>query len=310
MDPVTHAAIGLAVSKITGNSLVMSDAATIGIVIGSVFPDVDILLQKWGDYVYLKNHRGVTHSIPGLLASSLLIASVICLGISGTSFMSTFLWTLLGCFSHVIFDLFNSYGAKLLWPLTERKFSIGMLVSFDPILILSIAGYIFTKDKLDYVFIAALPVYLALKAVVRHFAKTRLKAKLGHKYEKISLLPNTTKPFRWHMILHGDKQDVICEKKFFKNDFKVVKVLEKPEGKGLQKAMRTETGKFFNDFTPLCNVTCEQVGENKRFVFSDMRYYVKDDFLHHAIVEVDKDNKVVSQTFNPYSLNRSCTITS
>lgn len=310
MDPVTHAAIGLAVAKITGNSFVMSDAATIGIVVGSVFPDVDILLQKWGDYVYLKNHRGITHSIPGVVVSSLLIASVISIFLHNTGFLSVFLCTLLGCFSHIIFDLFNSYGAKLLWPLTDKKFSIGMLVSFDPVLILSITGYILVKSNLDYIFIAALPVYLILKAIVRHLAKIKLKNKFGQKYDKISLLPATTKPFRWHVILHAADRDVICDKKFFKNEYIIIKILEKPDGKGLQKAMLSETGKFFNDFTPLCNITCEKVGEIDRFVFSDMRYYVKDDFLHHAVVDVDKNNKVVRQTFNPYSLSRSCTITS
>jgi inner membrane protein len=300
----------LAVSKITGNPLLLSDAATIGIVAGSVFPDVDILLQKWGDYVYLKNHRGITHSIPGLVISSLLIGAALSLIYQNTSFVSIFLWTLLGSFSHVIFDLFNSYGAKLLWPLSDRKFSIGMLVSFDPVLIISLAGFVFFKNGIDYMLLAALPVYLLLKAGVRHWALMKLKARYGDRYEKISLLPAITKPFRWHLILHGKERDVIGEKKLFRNKIRVVRTMEKAEDKGLESVMLSETGRFFSEFTPLCHVACEKDGEIDRYVFSDMRYYLKDDFLHHAVVEVDKNNQVVSQTFNPYSLNRSCTIPS
>ena len=115
MDPLTHTVIGLAVAKVTGNPAVMSEPATMCIVVGSVFPDIDILLQKWGDAIYLKNHRGVTHSILGLIASSVLIGGAASL-IYHTGFLSMFLWALLGCFAHGFFDTLNAFGAKLLWP--------------------------------------------------------------------------------------------------------------------------------------------------------------------------------------------------
>ncbi|HPU42293.1 MAG TPA: metal-dependent hydrolase [Acetivibrio clariflavus] len=54
MDPITHGVIGLAVAKITGNEISLNDAVTISIVIGSIFPDIDIVFQKWGGLYLLK----------------------------------------------------------------------------------------------------------------------------------------------------------------------------------------------------------------------------------------------------------------
>ncbi|MCR4436627.1 MAG: metal-dependent hydrolase [Clostridiales bacterium] len=78
MDPVTHAVIGMVISKMAGDGPNISGAVSAGIIIGSVFPDIDIVLRKWGNCVYLKHHRGATHSILGLAVSAAFISLVLC----------------------------------------------------------------------------------------------------------------------------------------------------------------------------------------------------------------------------------------
>ncbi len=137
MDPITHGIIGAAVARLTGNSITISDAATVSIVVGSIFPDIDIVFQKWGDYVYLKNHRGLTHSILGIIISSIFLAISLSFLYRGTGIYELFMWSFAGGLSHSAFDLLNSYGAKLLWPFCNKKFSLGILNTFDPLFLLT-----------------------------------------------------------------------------------------------------------------------------------------------------------------------------
>jgi inner membrane protein len=305
MDPLTHTVIGLAVAKVTGNPISMSDPATMCIVAGSVFPDIDILMQKWGDLIYLKNHRGITHSIPGLLISSALIAAVSSLVYHNSGFFSMFLWALLGCLSHAFFDFFNAYGAKILWPMLDKKYSLGMLITFDPVFIGLLAGYIFTDTNVKNYFMAAFLVYFASRALARLMILRELNRKYRNEYNRISLLPSMKGLFKWHFILDGDDCYIIGEKDIIRNRIRIVKKLYKVKAAKSENVMCSAVGQFFREFTPLFHVASEKIDGITRYVFTDMRYYLRNNFLHHAVLEIDENNLVIRQTFNAYSMNRS-----
>ena len=307
MDPLTHTAIGLAVAKVTGNPAVMSEPATMCIVVGSVFPDIDILLQKWGDAIYLKNHRGVTHSILGLIASSVLIGGAASL-IYHTGFLSMFLWALLGCFAHGFFDTLNAFGAKLLWPIFDKKYSLGMLITFDPVFIGLLAGYIFAGEIIGTYCIVAFLAYFASRGVAKLFIVRELYSKYGDEFEHISLFPSMKGLFKWHFILEGREFNIIGEKDILRNSIRIVKKLEKVQDSEANNVLLSAVGRFFSEFTPVFHIACEKDGGINRYVLIDMRYYIKNKFLHHAVVELDENNSIVKQTFNPYSINRSCMI--
>jgi len=308
MDPLTHTVIGLAVAKTAGNTVAVSDPATMCIIAGSVIPDIDILLQKWGDLIYLKNHRGATHSIPGLAVSSALIAAAACLTYHGANFFSMFLWAFAGCLSHAFFDVFNTYGAKLLWPVTDRKFSLGILVTFDPVFISLLGGYSFTGGIYSDLLLALFAVYFISRAAARIFILKELYGKYGEKYGRISLLPSMKGLLKWQFILEGEECSIVGEKDLLRNRIRTIKIFYNINGTKSDNIMASAVGQFFSKFTPLYHVTCERKGDIKRYVFTDMRYYVKNKFLHHAVLELDKDNSIVRQTFNPYSMKRNCVI--
>lgn len=304
MDPVTHAALGMTISKITGNGINASDPASMGIIIGSVFPDIDILLQKWGDYVYLKNHRCASHSFIGLVVSAAFISAVLSLVYPGSSFFNTFLWSLLGCLSHSLVDTFNSYGAKLLWPICKKKFSLSLLIIFDPVFIVALTCYIFTKGSIQYVFLAIFAIYLVLRAWTRKRIERELKRKFGSSFLKISILPSMTGLFRWHFVLQGEDCNIVGEKNVLKNSITVVKKLYKLQDEELDKILFSPVGEFFSEFTPLFHIACEKAEGITRYVFIDLRYYIRNNFLHHAVLEIDDNQGVTRETFNPYSINR------
>lgn len=306
MDPLTHTVIGLAVSKTAGNRIAVSDPATMCIVAGSIIPDIDILLQKWGDVTYLKNHRGATHSIPGMMISSALIAAAACLVYHRPDFFRMFLWALAGSLSHAFFDLFNTYGAKLLWPFTDKKYSLGMMLTFDPVFILLLGGYSFIGGSLGDILLAAFWMYFLSRILARILVMKELSRKFGDRYTRISLLPSMKGLFKWHFVLDNEECNIVGEKDIIHNRIRVIKRLYKNHDAEDDKIMDSSVGQFFTEFTPLYHVACEKNGEIKRYVFTDMRYYVKNKFLHHAVLEIDQNDSIVKQTFNPYSMKRNC----
>lgn len=305
MDPVTHAVIGMAVSKITGNGINLSDAASTAILIGSVFPDIDIVLQKWGDCVYLKNHRGITHSPAGLAVSAALIS----LGLSGiyhhANILNIFIWALVGCLSHTFFDIFNSYGAQLLWPLCEKKFSLRLLTVFDPFFIGFLTIYIFSGGFVQNIVLAAFILYLISRFLIKSGIYAEVKRNFGDKFKRVSVFPSMNGLFRWHFILEDENCNLIGEKNVFKGNIKIVHKLYKIDDEEFQKVLFSPIGEFFSSFTPLFHVNCEKVEGINRYTFIDLRYYLNDKFLHHAVLELAEDDSVIKASFNPYSINRS-----
>jgi inner membrane protein len=308
MDPVTHAIIGASVAKITGNALQISDPATVSIVVGAIVPDIDIILQQKGDLVYLKNHRGATHSLVGTIIQALVISAAVCMVYGTSQFFTMFLWALLGCWSHVGFDLFNSLGAKLLWPFSEVKVSIGMNLSFDPVFMGLLIGYVFAPANITNYFIGGFLIYFAHRAFARIFASNDLQKEFGDRYDKITLLPSLKNPFKWHFVLEDKNCAIVGEKNFLRNKIKVLRRLDNVENEDVEQILSTTAGRFFTEFTPTYHVRCEYTGNFKKYILTDTRYYLKNKFLHHAVVITDKNNTVIRQTFNPYSMNRNCVI--
>ncbi|WP_192930101.1 metal-dependent hydrolase [Alkaliphilus pronyensis] len=133
MDPLSHALIGLSLHGLSqGPSL--SNPATIGVIIGAIVPDLDIIARLKGDYVYLKHHRVETHSIPGIIGLSLITTYLLSFLYTSFAFKEVFIWTMIGALSHMFFDLLNSYGVAILYPFNRRMYSLNLIMIYDPVI--------------------------------------------------------------------------------------------------------------------------------------------------------------------------------
>lgn len=112
-----------------------------GILIGSEIPDIDFVIRYWGGPVgYLRNHRGPTHGIVSLVLESALITVGLRLLWPSVGFWTLFGWTLLGCLSHVLFDVGNDYGTQALWPISRRWLALDLLPIIDFYLLAGVAA--------------------------------------------------------------------------------------------------------------------------------------------------------------------------
>jgi inner membrane protein len=70
LDTGTHVVMGIALGGLaTLDPVVAGSHATavsvlIGTIAGSQIPDIDTVLKLRNNAIYIRNHRGVTHSIP------------------------------------------------------------------------------------------------------------------------------------------------------------------------------------------------------------------------------------------------------
>ena len=312
MDPITHALVGLAAGGFSGGGSVLSNPLSLGCLVGSVIPDGDIVMQYWGDYAYLKNHRGASHSLVGTGVLSAAAAFLIHLVFPGSGFWSVFLWTFIGCLTHIGLDLFNSYGAKILWPFYGKKIGTGLMLSFDPFLIATAAAvYWFNHSNRMYVgmSVAAFVCYLLFRQYRRRRVRSVLIQSLDIPVYRIVLLPSMGGLFTWDFIAHSDGEILTGTVGMFGGKLEIRDRLEEPESRVNDLVMDTRLGRFFKDFSQEYHISWEALGDGvQQATMTDLRYYIRHRYMHHATVLFNSEGKPVKSIFHPYHDGRNARV--
>ncbi len=310
MDPLTHAVVGLSLAVLSGEPISLMNPAMLACVAGAVIPDIDIVMQIKGDYSYLKNHRGLSHSIPALMLFSIGITMVLWLAFGTASIWKLLTMSFMGCLSHVLLDLTNSYGAEILWPFYKKKLTFDLLLIYDPMLIILASLIIFP------VFKAHIPPYMIGSAFIyylglRYHMRKRVRSIIMDNYESlynikyIRILPSMIGLIKWHFIIITEEQKIIGEINIYPRKHRIISVLDNIEQELQEMVMNTTLAEFFREFTPVFHIECEKVEDGYSFSFVDLRYYIAKDFLHHATAVINHDLEVVSSLFHPYRKSKN-----
>jgi inner membrane protein len=137
MDNVTHSLFGLTLAHTGLNRI--SPHATMTLLLGALFPDVDMVTFPLGSIHYLQFHRGVTHSLVGIFSGALVLASLVYFinrlfrkEKTFSPWWRLYLLSLVGIGSHVLLDFTNSYGVQLFYPFEDRWFAWDLVNIVDP----------------------------------------------------------------------------------------------------------------------------------------------------------------------------------
>ncbi len=137
MDNVTHSLYGLALAQSGLNR--MTPHATMTLLFGALFPDVDLVTFPLGSIDYLKCHRGATHSLVGVFSGALVLASLVFFinrlfrkEKTYSSWWKLYVLSLVGIGSHVLLDFTNSYGVRLFYPFENGWFAWDLVNIVDP----------------------------------------------------------------------------------------------------------------------------------------------------------------------------------
>jgi len=309
MDPVTHGLVGLVLGLMQGGPLSLTNGMMTASLAGSVIPDLDIIFQLRGDYAYLKQHRGYSHSLPSAFLSSGAGALILRLFYPDQQFGLLFGGVLLGFLSHLFLDLLNSYGVKILWPFSRKKYTWNLLPLIDPMLLL----LCLLSMLLHYTggnCIALLPVfglYFVLRWRMRQWAGRMVRRTL-RELENLSgifLLPAGRFSFwQWDFIALAAEKKIVGTVNLFWRKQQIFRELADDPGKQTEYQWmlgKTPLGQVFCEFTPFVHIKAEKVGDHLICSFMDLRYRVENRFMHNGVMVLNQNREVEKAFFLPYS---------
>ncbi len=206
MDTITHTLTGVVIARAIDDEKIGGWGTIAGAAMG-IFPDTDIVLGFFHREFSIQYHRAFTHSLL-LIPFYALFFSWLLTKISKRPYFWSFYRVCLPVLvSHVLLDLFTSYGTMILSPLSNHRFAWDLLFIIDlvfsaltaiPLLI----GLFWRKKArlLCRCSLAGLAVYLLFCGVQHHraieLAKTYAQS-LNEKVVEVASLPQPLSPFRW-----------------------------------------------------------------------------------------------------------------
>ncbi|MEK3887624.1 metal-dependent hydrolase [Bacillus sp. FSL K6-3431] len=140
MDTATHVVMGIAIGglatldPVVAENAVNTQSVLVAAIIGSQIPDIDTFLKLRNNAVYIRNHRGITHSIPAVLLWPLIVTALVTMFYPESNLLHLWLWSFLAVFLHVFVDIFNAYGTQALRPFSAKWVALGTINTFDPII--------------------------------------------------------------------------------------------------------------------------------------------------------------------------------
>jgi inner membrane protein len=141
MDPVTHVATGALIAQVLpGPSRFWTTLAGVAF---ALLPDIDYFLIYTDRLAFIRDHRGFTHSLLALPLLALL-GALLGRALGGPRwFRPLLLLGLAVLASHLLLDLFTSYGTQILLPFSRKRLALDWLFIIDPYLTaLLLAGFV------------------------------------------------------------------------------------------------------------------------------------------------------------------------
>jgi inner membrane protein len=134
MEPVTHALASIALGRAGLNKI--TRAAAPMLLVSGLVADLDWVTRLGGADAFLRGHRTATHSLVGTVLIAAAIAAIAWLaGKKYPRFAVGILPALatcaIGAGAHLLLDLCNGYGVKLLWPFSPRWYAFDLVYAVD-----------------------------------------------------------------------------------------------------------------------------------------------------------------------------------
>ncbi|MFO1443163.1 metal-dependent hydrolase [Bacillus sp. Bva_UNVM-123] len=305
MDTGTHIVMGLGLAGIaTLDPIVAETSATttsvmIGAIIGSQIPDIDTILKLRNNAVYIRNHRGITHSIPAVLLWPILITAIIYSFFPESNLFHLWLWTFIAVFLHVFVDIFNAYGTQALRPFSSRWIALGTINTFDPfIFALHVFGLIVWAFGANpgYTFLtiyALLIIYYILRFREQRIIMRKVK-KLIPDATDIIIAP-TMKYRQWRIAVMNKQQFFVG-----RGVNRTVNIIDQfnrvPEPKTpiLEAAKKDENLSAFLSFSRVYRWEIDEYDEYTEVRFIDLRYRSNDYYPFVAVVQLDSDLNIMT----------------
>ncbi|MGH9428428.1 MAG: metal-dependent hydrolase [Terriglobia bacterium] len=328
MDNVTHTLFGLALAKAGLER--STPKATLALLIGANLPDLDLLAWFGGHISYLKYHRGLSHSLPGVLCEAVLLAAILKVAHrvrskhhSPAKFRMLFLASLAGLGSHTLLDYTNSYGIRPFLPFDSRWFAADLVFIVDPwMLSILAAGLLFPllfrliSQEIGakaggyrsgaFVALALVAAFWLTKWVAHEYALDELRQRAYKTGDpvRVDAFPQFLNPVGWHGVVETERAYHLSLAGYglLQSEFerRRVKTLFKPEQTEIAAAATQGTqARIFLDFARCPLFQISPTPEGYQVTARDLRFdfasRFRRSFVYSALL--DQNLRVVSEQF-------------
>ncbi len=279
----------------------LAHAVLAGTLIGSHAPDFDTLTRFRGYSVYVKHHRGLSHSLPAMLIWPTLI-SLPFIGLVDLQggWLHLFLWTMVAVCFHVFLDAFNAYGVQCFRPFTRKWVHLDVLCLYEPFLFVlhagGLAAWLFTEWEPGMLFAEIYAVtfaYIALRTLQHQRTRSGFLKRYGMQ-GTCHLIP-TLNWFRWQYIVEhaGTFHVGLLYKGCIETQH--VFVREQDNHPAIQATRGVDGVRAFLQFAQRIHVSCTENAEGYEVKWSDVRFSHKHKLSFGVDVRLDRNLQIVSQ---------------
>lgn len=308
MDTGTHVVMGIALGglatldPVVASSHAATSSVLIATIAGSQIPDIDTVLKLRNNAIYIRNHRGVTHSIPAVILWPLVLLAVIYPFFPTVNLLHLWAWTFFAVFLHVFVDIFNAYGTQALRPFSNKWVALGVINTFDPYIfgihVVGIFIWIFGANP-GYTFLMMYFVvigYYLLRFRVRHKVLSEIRRIVPDATEII--IAPTMKFHQWRIAAMNEKQFFVG--KAVKDRVEILDLFNRipvPETSVIQAAKKDKNLSAFLSFSPVYRWEVDEYDDFYEVRFIDLRYRSNGHYPFVAVVQLDCDlNRISSYT--------------
>jgi membrane-bound metal-dependent hydrolase YbcI (DUF457 family) len=332
MDSMTHILTGGVIARAIDDQKVGTWGTIAGLAVG-FFPDTDVVLRLINQQFYLEFHRDFTHSLILIPFYALFFSWVFVKLSKRPHFWSYYKICLPVLASHVLLDLFTSYGTMIFSPFFEHRYALDLVfvidLIFSGIIIFPFIVSLFWKRRSRLTCRGALiglGVYVFF-CWMQHGRALELTKTFAHNLDeevlKTASLPQPLSPFRWANYIETEDRVYRGFIDFLRKEppesiphssssFKKLNNLYYPPEKSqyqswaklhnspwVEKALATDGVKFYYWFARFPVV--RSINSNNgwhRVEFMDMSFVlpgIRTPFVYH--VEFDDSGKIQSEGF-------------
>lgn len=285
MDSFTQILLGIATAEAIAGKKLKNKTFLYGAILGTI-PDLDIIVGKFMsdvDGVYI--HRGLSHSLLFFILIAPILGWLIKKIEKGKINFYTATWMAFWCLTtHVLLDLFTSWGTQILWPL-ENRFALKTIFVIDPLYTIPLLITVvcvwkkndnFTRQKYLFRGLAISSGYLVISCILKLIAVQQFEKALLIKnitYQQLIVKPTAFNTILWNANIATSDGYLLANYSFF--DSQPISFAFYTKNKILEKKLSNN-----NDFKKLQKISegwFTITEQNKNLYFNDLRFGLLND---------------------------------
>ncbi|GLC90301.1 metal-dependent hydrolase [Lysinibacillus piscis] len=306
MDSGTHFVMGIALGglaladPIVAHHSITFTAVMAGTIIGSQAPDVDTVLKLRNNAVYIRHHRGITHSLPAVALWPVLITFVLSLIFQDANVLHLWLWTFLAVALHVFVDIFNAYGTQAIRPISKKWVALGVINTFDPIIFslhcVAIVLWAFGTNPV-WTF-SILYIIIIFYYILRFAVQSAVKKAVRHTIQddEYVIVAPTMRFFQWR-IAAKSKTHYYVGRAYGRtvNIYDKFEIKSMPKTSLVDKALQDPNLAAFVSFSPLYRWEISELENGLTEVrLIDLRYRSDNRYPFVAVAHLNEDNDIIT----------------